>query len=173
MPERTILDYPVQNVVQTSYHIMWIFSGEFSILDNFALTPVEVDIGYGLHRYATSEHAFAAAKAANRHTHNIIMGKPSPGAAKAIGRRVLLRADWEEVKFDVMWKVLVAKFDQHPEAVEILLSTSDRPIYEGNTWNDEVWGVTETRPRQWRGRNALGEMLMELCTLYNQKGTTV
>lgn len=158
---KTIADYPLQTVTPTADHIMWIFSGKWSLIDNFAPTPVTVDIGYGEQWYATSEHAFAAAKANNSTTHNIIAGSPSPGTAKSVGRRVLLRPDWEEIKFETMWKILCAKFDQNPEARQVLLETGRRPIYEGNTWSDEVWGVVQVGSI-WRGRNALGEQLMEL-----------
>jgi ribA/ribD-fused uncharacterized protein len=159
--------YPVQRVLPTSQHIMWIFDGAWSLIDNFAETPVVVDIGRGERAYPTSEHALAAAKARTKAAHDKIAGSSWPGAAKALGRRTKLRADWRDVKADVMWRVLLAKFAQNPEATEVLMATGDRPIYEGNVWEDQVWGVTEERHGKkrsgvWVGQNILGEMLMEI-----------
>lgn len=162
----TIKDYPMQNITPSAEgnEIMWIFTGKWSMIDNFAPTPVTVDIGHGKQWYATSEHAFAAAKADSRPGHDLVASQVSPGAAKMKGRRVRLRADWEDVKFDVMWKVLRAKFEQNPEALRVLLETGDRPIYEGNTWDDRIWGVTRSdrQDGSWVGRNALGIQLMAL-----------
>lgn len=158
---RSEAGYPFQQVTPTPDHIMWIFTGEWSLLDNFARTPVEVDVGRGLLTYLTTEHAYAAAKARTGREHYNVRRAPNPGAAKSLGRSIPLREDWEEVKWDVMWACLVAKHEQHPEFRRLLASTGTRPIYEGNTWGDEVWGVTQ-HGSTWCGRNALGAMLMEL-----------
>lgn len=162
---KTIKDYPeLKGIRPSDSDISWIFTGKWSILDNFALTPVLVNIGHGMKLYPTSEHAFAAAKADSPGDAELIRLCQNPGVAKAMGRRVPLRPDWEQVKFEVMWHVLKAKFDQHAEACEVLLATKERLIYEGNTWEDRVWGIVE-RPgarHLWDGRNALGVQLMEI-----------
>lgn len=159
---KTINDYPVQIVRPTPDHIMWIFTGEWELIDNFAPCPVKIDLGLGEMTYPTSEHAYAAAKARIGLTHRAIAEQPSPGMAKALGRQCLLRKDWESVKFDVMWRVLIAKFQQHPKALAVLHRTEKRPIYEGNTWRDDIWGVLAQKDGTWKGRNALGQMLMEI-----------
>ena len=159
---KTIADYPVQVVTPTEDHIMWIFTGPWQLIDNFAPCPVKIDLGAGEMTYPTSEHAFAAAKARNSATHLRIAGKPNPGAAKAAGRRCRIRPDWEDIKFDVMWRVLIAKFQQNADAWGVLQMTGARPIYEGNTWNDDIWGVLQQQDGTWKGRNALGQMLMEI-----------
>jgi ribA/ribD-fused uncharacterized protein len=140
---------------------MWIFSGEWSILDNFAQTPVELNLGRGKLLYPSTEHAFQAAKARFARDHHKVRRAQNPASAKYLGRQIPLRDDWEEVKFDVMWSCLCAKWEQHPEFRRVLRLTGSRLIYEGNTWGDRVWGVTQEGPI-WCGRNALGEMLMEL-----------
>lgn len=165
-----VSDYPVQRFRPTAQHIMYIFDGPWSMLDNFASTPVTVDIGFGIQTYRTSEHAFAAAKASTQTGHYRIAGAIDPGMAKMLGRKTKMRADWENVKADVMWRVLLAKFAQHPLATDILMATGDSRIYEGNTWYDQVWGVTEEFTGKkaakgsgvWVGQNILGEMLMEI-----------
>lgn len=159
---KTVKDYPTQVVYPTAEHIMWIFTGKWCIIDNFALTTVLVDIGHGMKEYPTSEHAFAAAKALYPTVAERIRKAKDPGTAKYMGRECTLRPEWEQVKFQVMWHVLKAKFAQHPQAVAKLLETGTRPIYEGNSWEDQVWGVTKVNNGCWKGRNALGEQLMEI-----------
>lgn len=159
---KTINDYPVQMVTPADDDIMWIFTGRWNLIDNFAPTPVTVDVGRGEHAFPTSEHAYAAAKAENMHEYLFIASAVSPSIAKSRGRKCILRADWETVKFEIMWKILLAKFDQNPDALQVLRETRHRPIYEGNTWGDRIWGVTRGRGDTWVGRNALGAMLMEL-----------
>jgi predicted NAD-dependent protein-ADP-ribosyltransferase YbiA (DUF1768 family) len=75
-------------------------------------------------------------------------------AAKAQGRRVILRPDWEAVKVDVMRSVLKCKFKG--ELLERLKSVEE-DIIEHNTWGDTFWGVCNGR-----GDNVLGKLLMEL-----------
>ena len=162
-----ISQYPTQRVTPTPRHIMWIFDGPWSMIDNFALTPVQVDIGRGERSYRTSEHAFAAAKAKTKQGHDMIANSLHPGMAKALGRRTVMWPDWEDRKADLMWRVLLAKFAQNPLATDVLMATGDSLIYEGNSWDDRVWGVTEERIGKrfsgvWVGQNILGEMLMEI-----------
>lgn len=165
-----ISQYPTQYVRPTPRHIMYIFDGPWAMIDNFAPTPVYVDIGFEEREYRTSEHAFAAAKASTKKRHDTIAKAVDPGEAKMRGRsrtHTKLRPDWEDVKADVMWRILLAKFSQNPEATDILMATGDSLIYEGNTWDDRVWGVTEERVGKkgsgvWVGQNILGAMLMEI-----------
>lgn len=159
---KTIADYPVQIVHPTPDHIMWIFLGEWSLIDNFAPCPVKIDLGFGERVYPTSEHAFAAAKARTARQHQYIASRGNPGQAKAAGRKTPLRPDWDDAKFAVMWRVLIAKFQQNAHAWGVLQMTGARPIYEGNTWNDAIWGVLKQQDGTWKGRNALGQMLMEI-----------
>lgn len=79
-------------------------------------------------------------------------------AAQTGRRRDLpFRPDWNAVKDEVMMTALRAKFTQHPELHELLLSTGDAVLIE-HTKNDSYWadGGDGT------GRNRLGELLMEL-----------
>lgn len=171
---KTINDYPVETYTVDTKGIFWFFDGPWAIIDNFATqTPVRIDLGYGEITYPTSEHAFAAAKASSRAGHMEIAEANGPGAAKALGRRIRLRADWDDVKFDVMWRVLNAKFTQRAAALATLLNTSNRLLVEGNYWYDDIWGAIGPRGRTiiapgetLIGRNALGKMLMEIRDSY-------
>ncbi|MAG26329.1 swarming motility protein YbiA [Candidatus Pacearchaeota archaeon] len=76
--------------------------------------------------------------------------------AKRAGRVVVLRPDWHDVKDDVMFEVLTAKFSD-PMLKDLLLSTGDIELVEDNHWGDTYWGRCNGQ-----GRNRLGELLMEV-----------
>lgn len=97
-------------------------------------------------------------------THDVEMKKriasaATPGAAKYAGRRVALRADWEIVKTDVMLALIRIKFTTHPNLGAMLLETGEAMLFEGNKWNDRVWGVDA---RTGEGENRLGRLLMQV-----------
>ena len=72
--------------------------------------------------------------------------------------------DWAQIKFDRMRAVLRAKFDQHADLRELLLSTGGSRLVEAGTVNNAVnrlWGEVDGK-----GENMLGVMLMELRTEY-------
>lgn len=107
--------------------------------------------------YRTVEHWFQAAKATSAEEHAWIRDAPTPKEAKRRGRSVALRADWEDVKVDVLLVALRAKF-AIPEFRELLLATGTRPIGEDSP-HDFEWGVRDRRGG-YTGRNRLGEALM-------------
>jgi predicted NAD-dependent protein-ADP-ribosyltransferase YbiA (DUF1768 family) len=76
---------------------------------------------------------------------------------KARSRLVKIRADWDEVKINVMREVLRIKFEI-PELRDKLLATGDVQLVEGNNWGDEFWGVNSVTGV---GLNHLGVLLME------------
>ena len=73
---------------------------------------------------------------------------------KKLGRAVVLRHDWDNVKFEIMAQVVCAKFDQNDDLKELLLSTGNRPIHED--CKDPWWGGGPNFPR---GRDWLGKVL--------------
>ena len=83
----------------------------------------------------------------------------SPMIAARLGRdrRKKLRRDWETVKLKVMREAVLAKFTQHLDLQELLLSTGDAKIIE-HTANDSFWGDGGDG----NGRNMLGQILMEV-----------
>ena len=61
-----------------------------------------------------------------------------------MGRRVELRSDWEEVKYQLMVDVCYAKFSQNKELKSILQATGEEELIENTTaWHDNVWGNCE------------------------------
>ena len=70
---------------------------------------------------------------------------------------LVLRGDWEQVKFDVMERCVRYKFAHHPELRDKLLATGDAYLEEGNDWGDTIWGVSNGV-----GENRLGKILMKV-----------
>ena len=126
--------------------------GEFS---NFAEYPITVR---GV-EWPTSEHYFQAQKFAGTPDEEAVRLANSPMAAAKMGRELSrpLRTDWETVKDDIMLEALLAKFEQHPKLLGLLLSTDDAEIVE-HTNNDSYWGDGGDGS----GKNMLGRILMEV-----------
>lgn len=123
------------------------FRGEYRWLSNFHLVEVELD---GV-RYPSTEHAYQAAKTLDLAQREAIRVLPTCGMAKRAGQRVVLRADWERVKRDVMLNLQRQKY-RSPELRKLLLGTGDAELVEGNTWGDTYWGVCRGVGENWLGR---------------------
>jgi ribA/ribD-fused uncharacterized protein len=128
---------------------------EFGDFSNFAAFPINLDGEV----WPTSEHYFQAQKFGDRAYRRKIRTAKTPMIAARLGRdrSQRLRNDWESVKDDVMRKAVRAKFQQHGELSELLLSTGDENIVE-HTTNDSYWGDGGDGS----GRNILGRILMEI-----------
>lgn len=126
------------------------FREEYYYLSNF----YECSVTYNGLTYRNSEAAFQAQKDISRSQEFTSL---SAGSAKRLGKQVNLRSDWEKVKVDLMEEILRAKFTQNHDLREQLLSTGDRHLVEGNTWNDRFWGVCKGK-----GENHLGKLLMKI-----------
>lgn len=114
-------------------------------------------------RYPTSEHAYQAGKPRKPEVKAWLMAAPSP-ALLAMAAHGLYYWDvtpgWSLMKFDRMRRVLRAKFTQHEDLRELLLSTRVSRLVESPSIDNPVnrlWGEVNGV-----GRNMLGVMLMEL-----------
>lgn len=105
------------------------FTGDYYFLSNFYMAPVS----YNGWDYTNNEAAFQAQKTKNRRLRFQLFSKASPSEAKATGRKIDLRSDWEEVKDKVMYEIVLAKFTQNPDLKEKLLATGNEHLEEGNT----------------------------------------
>src|SRR5690349_13257667 len=126
--------------------------GHFS---NFAPFPIRLkDL-----EWPSTEHYFQAQKFAGTKDEEAVRLADSPMTAAKMGRERSrpLRADWESVKDDVMRRAVVAKFEQHPKLLGLLLSTGDAEIIE-HTKNDDYWADGGDGS----GKNMLGRILMEV-----------
>lgn len=85
-----------------------------------------------------------------------------------MGQTVTLRPDWDTKRLEVMRELLLQKFAPGTELAKLLLETGTRGLVEGNTWNDDYWGMVQYRDPvdghsyRWRGLNHLGMMLMQI-----------
>lgn len=113
--------------------------------------------------YATPEHAYQAGKARKDSVREWLMAAPTPSllAMAAHGLYVWdVAPNWSKVKFDRMRGVLRAKFTQHQDLKELLLSTGNARLVEVATVDNSVnrlWGEVNGV-----GKNMLGVLLMEL-----------
>ena len=128
------------------------YYGEFS---NFALFPIEVDGKL----WGTSEHYYQAHKYDQTKLQEYVRQAGSPEEAAKRGRKKDLpkRTNWKQVKDQIMYKALVAKYTQHKNLKELLLSTGTAPIIE-HTERDKYWGDAGDGS----GLNKLGKMLVDI-----------
>ena len=117
--------------------------------------------------YRSVEHYFQAQKTLDPLERADVRSAPTPVEAKARGKQVTLRADWEQVKFDVMRVGVREKFVQNPVLKQRLLDTGDEELQEGNHWRDAVWGIDEATGQ---GQNWLGRILMETREQLRKEG---
>jgi ribA/ribD-fused uncharacterized protein len=128
---------------------------EFGCFSNFAPSPVQLDGKV----WPTSEHCFQAQKFEDREHREQIRKAKSPMIAARMGRdrKKPLRRDWESVKVGIMRDIVRAKFTQHDDIRQILLSTGHAKIVE-HTEIDSHWGDGGDGS----GKNMLGRILMEV-----------
>ncbi len=81
----------------------------------------------------------------------------TPSESKKLGRKITLRSDWDQVKFDIMEKALRIKFTPNTTQGKKLMDTKDE-IVEWNNWGDRIWGKTLDN----QGQNHLGKILMKI-----------
>lgn len=133
------------------------FRGKYYFLSNFYSAPIFYD---GL-SFLNNEAAFQSCKCANGMKRKDFCMLP-PNEAKALGRKVGLRYDWEQVKDGIMLKVVRAKFKQNPDLANRLLATGKARLIEGNDWGDNYWGISpysnDNPEMPWN--NHLGKILM-------------
>lgn len=127
------------------------FSKEYHFLSNFYPTK----IFYQELEYDSSEAAFQAMKCKNISDRKKFVGL-NPSEAKRLGRKILLREDWNNVKDRIMYEICTIKF-VNQQLKRKLLATGNAYLEEGNSWNDTYWGTTNGI-----GENALGKILMRI-----------
>lgn len=126
----------------------------FYELSNFSPFGFECDSVY----WPTVEHFFQAQKFLDPEHRERIRRASSPRDARALGqsRATPIRADWEAVREDVMYRALRLKF-QRPELLALLLGTVGRPLVEASPF-DHFWGAGQDGS----GQNRLGHLLERL-----------
>lgn len=139
------------------------FDGPNRFLSNFFAASF---VWAGVH-WRTSEHAYQAAKATgsdkDEWIDRIIKCK-TPGDAKRLGKKVPLRPKWDEIKIEMMTRIVRQKFVQNPSLLRKLANTGDAILQEGNYHNDNFWGMSP--PGNTEGKNWLGKILMDIRFQY-------
>jgi len=113
--------------------------------------------------FPTSEHAYQAGKARKESVREWILSAPSPALVAMAAHGLYtwdIVPDWSSIKFDRMRSVLRAKFTQHDDLKELLISTGTSRLVEvGKVDNpvNRLWGEVNGK-----GKNMLGVLLMEL-----------
>lgn len=129
------------------------FRGPYRWLSNFEYAPVS----YKGFVWPTTEHAYQAMKSNEVEDWIKVLNLDTPRQAKAIGYKLKIRPDWEAVKYQFMYEIVLAKFTQNLDLCEKLLATGSCQLIEGNTWGDTYWGVCNGS-----GQNNLGRILMKI-----------
>lgn len=130
-------------------------NGSYACFSNFAPYAFELDGKY----WPTVEHYFQAQKFADTEYELRVQRAYTPKDARTFGRRRdwPLRADWEDVKDEVMLQAVRRKFETHADIRQILLDTGDAQIVENSPF-DYYWGCGKSGT----GKNRLGEILMQV-----------
>lgn len=99
-----------------------------------------------------------------------ILNAASPGAAKALGRKVqgFDETQWIEHRYSIVVKANEAKFSQNAGLRRFLQQTGSRILVEASPV-DRIWGIglaaedeRVSNPNRWRGLNLLGFALMDV-----------
>lgn len=130
------------------------FKGDYRFLSNFWPCKIIFD---GI-EYASSEAAYQAQKTTDINLRREMAALP-PGQSKRAGQNLILRDDWDKIRYLVMYEILECKFAQNPEFLSQLKETKTAYLQEGNNWGDVYWGVDL---KSGRGANNLGILLMHL-----------
>lgn len=136
------------------------FRGEYYFLSNFYECNIEFE---GI-SYRNTEAVFQAQKCSDLKDRKQFSDL-NPSAAKKLGRRVSLRPDWENVKINLMYQIVKAKFVQNPDLADKLIATGDEYLEEGNNWGDRIWGTVNGV-----GANNLGKILMTVRSELRKSG---
>jgi len=135
---------------------VFFYEQDFYVLSNFSAFSLWLA---GI-RFATSEAAYHYEKFpdATAIQQQILNAASAHDAFKiAENNKALRRPDWDDVKVDVMRRLLRAKVEQHEYVRRKLLATGDRELIE-DSWRDDFWGWGPNRD----GQNMLGKLWMEV-----------
>jgi N-glycosidase YbiA len=130
---------------------------EYGFMSNFSRYGFELDGQY----WPTSEHYFQAQKFVGVDADYVekirTARRPKQAANLGRSRKIKLRADWEEIKDEVMYRAVLKKFQTHEDIRERLSATGDKALVE-NAPGDYYWGCGTDGS----GKNRLGELLMRV-----------
>ena len=130
------------------------FKSQYFFLSNFYECPVY----YNKLVFCNAEAAFQAQKVIDEKEQYKFINLNASQARK-LGKTIVLREDWEEVKDNIMYEIVKRKFTVNKELQQKLIDTKDEELVEGNWWHDTYWGVDS---KTGIGKNKLGKLLMKV-----------
>ncbi len=145
------------------------FDGRFRFLSNFF--PCEIE-NQGI-KYPSNENFYVAMKINDAQLINgtqltvndareYVASIKNPGEVKRFGRIIKVRKDWEDVRLKVMEYGVRQKFTKHKNLGDLLLSTGNEELIEGNWWHDNFFGSCTCDKCGNVGSNHLGKILMKV-----------
>jgi ribA/ribD-fused uncharacterized protein len=151
------------------------FKREYSWLSNFAPCKF-VHLGV---EYESTEAFYQAWKFSAVDTLKVVIrdklvevnareyiAKQSANITKQLGKKAKLCWNWDTVKLEVMKVALEEKF-KIPKFKNLLLSTGNAVLIEGNWWHDNYWGNCYCpKCKGTPGINMLGKMIMTIRDTY-------
>lgn len=139
--------------MNTIYFYSW--AKKYFEFSNFSLHPIMIDNKV----YATNEHYFQSVKFIDAEYQEKVRLAKTPKEAKQLGssRGYAILPDWDSKRIQVMKTCVKAKFTQHTELTELLLSTGTAHLVEDSPY-DTFWGCGKNGT----GQNMLGKILMEV-----------
>eukprot|EP01087_Luapelamoeba_hula_P024958 TRINITY_DN9681_c0_g1_i3.p1 TRINITY_DN9681_c0_g1~~TRINITY_DN9681_c0_g1_i3.p1 ORF type:complete len:349 (+),score=54.87 TRINITY_DN9681_c0_g1_i3:210-1256(+) len=109
-------------------------AGKYACFHSMSMNPFDLDD----HTWSSAEHYFQAQKFVGQPLFDAIRKAPDSLKARKLGEMdTPFRTDWDDIKGEVMYKAVYAKFSQNPDIQELLLSTGIVPIIERST--DDYW----------------------------------
>ncbi|MGW8784084.1 NADAR family protein [Streptomyces sp. NPDC055796] len=111
--------------------------------------PAPITVGEA--DYPSVAHAYWALSLARQEDHDAVATADSGAAPQEIAAGAPRREGWERARTAVMTSLLRAKYDQHPELAEILLTTNDATLLYEDV-HSSFWGESGGRGRNWLGR---------------------
>lgn len=133
----------------------------YGCFSNFSRHGFELD-GFW---WPTSEHYFQGQKFAGTLYADQVRLAATPSKAAEIGRdrKLPMRADWDQIKDDIMFHAVLRKFETHTDIRAILLETDDEVLIEDSP-TDYYWGCGKERT----GKNMLGQTLMKVRAILRE-----
>lgn len=109
--------------------------------------------------WKTVEHYYQAHKFENREVVEMIINAETPKIASKIGRNrsYAIKENWEEIKVDIMFDAVLAKFVFHPDLAKKLMDTGNEEIIE-ETVKENFWGCGPQK----NGKNMYGKILCKV-----------